>query len=186
MRFDITDTPIGGVKVVTRKPIGDERGWFERLFAIEHMVDLGWPSDGIVHVNHTFTADKGTVRGMHYQKPPHAEYKFVSCISGEIYDAVVDLRAGSPTFLQSFGVRLSAENHKSLMLPHGVAHGFQSLSDDAVIMYLVSTAYNFDHEGVVNPKDPRIGIAWPVNITTLSDKDGGAPFLDAGYKGLKL
>lgn len=186
MRFDITDAPIEGVKVVTRKPIGDERGWFERFFCLETLQDVGWSENGIVHVNHTFTAQKGTVRGMHYQKPPHAEYKFVSCLSGKIYDVALDLRKDSPTFLQHFGIELSQENHTSLLVPEGVAHGFQAMSEDTVILYLVSKAYNFDFEGIINPSDPKIGIEWPLPPENLSEKDQNQPFIDDAFEGLAV
>ena len=184
-RFEIEDTFIEGVKVFTRQPIGDERGWFERFFCIDTMQSAGWP-DRVVHVNHTFTATKGTVRGMHFQYPPHAEYKYVSCLTGRIFDVALDLRKNSPTYLQYFGIELTADNHKSLIVPAGVAHGFQSLEEDTKILYLVSTAYNVEHEDGINPRDPSAAIEWPLDISTMSAKDSGKPDIDQSFEGISL
>lgn len=185
-RFDIFDTPLEGVKRITRNPAGDERGWFERVFCLETLQQAGWPAAGVVHVNASETKIPGTVRGMHYQLPPHAEYKYVSCTKGAILDVALDLREGSPTFLQHYAWELSEDNHESLIIPHGVAHGFQALKEDSRILYLVSAAYDAQHEGGIHPQDPRAGINWPLPPLNLSPKDGQRPFLSADYKGIRI
>jgi len=184
-RFEVESIFIDGPRVITRQPIGDDRGWFERFFCLETMQAAGWPSQ-VVHVNHTFTAQKGTVRGMHYQHPPHAEYKYVSCLEGRIFDVLIDVRKGSPTFLKSFGVELSAENHKSLIIPTGFAHGFQSLEPNTKIIYLVSSAYNPDHEDGIHPLDPAVGVEWPLEITSMSEKDADRTNIDDSFLGISL
>ena len=128
-RFDILNTSIAGLHLVQRKPIGDSRGYLERLFCAEELYNL-IPGKNIKQVNHTLTKNVGTVRGMHFQRPPYAETKLVSCLRGEVFDVAVDLRHDSPTFLHWYGERLSAENHKTLVIPEGFAHGFQTLTDD--------------------------------------------------------
>jgi dTDP-4-dehydrorhamnose 3,5-epimerase len=129
-RFRLRSTALDGVVVVERRPIVDERGWFERLFCARELESLtgGKP---IVQINRSLTHRRGAVRGLHYQRPPHAEIKIVTCLRGEIFDVAVDLRAGSPTFLQWHGERLSAGDGRMLVVPEGCAHGFQALSDDA-------------------------------------------------------
>ena len=184
-RLIVEDTFIEGVKVVTRKPIGDKRGWFERLYCLETLKSVGWP-DRLVQVNQSYSAEKGTLRGMHFQHAPHAEYKYVSCVNGRIYDVAVDLRQGSPTFLKHFGIELSEANHKSLVVPEGLAHGFQSLVDNITVVYAVSAAYNGEHEDGINPRDPALGIDWPAAISNMSEKDASKPFLDDSYRGISL
>ncbi len=175
-RFTITETKLSGLKVVERRCIGDSRGFFSRLFCAEELAIIGWTKP-IAQINHTYTAIKGTVRGMHYQHPPHAEMKLVTCLRGEVFDVGVDLRSDSPTFLQWAGVHLSASNCKALLLPEGFAHGFQTLTDDVELLYCHSTAYNKEAEGGVCPLDPKLAIAWPMEITILSDRDRGHPLL---------
>jgi len=130
------------------------------------------------------TARKGTVRGMHFQRPPHAEMKLVSCVRGEVFDVAVDLRRGSPTFLRWHAERLSADNNRALLIPQGFAHGFQALTDDAELIYCHSAAYDAASEGGLNPRDPRLAIAWPLPITELSARDAQAAMLDAAFTGM--
>ena len=126
-RFRIQSTPLSGLQVITRQMLGDHRGFLSRLFCADELAQAGWTKP-IAQINHTYTAKKGTVRGMHFQHPPHAEMKLVSCIRGEVWDVAVDLRANSPTFLHWHAEVLSADNHKALLIPEGFAHGFQTLS----------------------------------------------------------
>ncbi|MFM7576864.1 MAG: dTDP-4-dehydrorhamnose 3,5-epimerase family protein, partial [Microcystaceae cyanobacterium] len=135
------DLGIAGLKTVTRQPIGDRRGFLARLFCAEELKEAGWHKP-IAQINHTYTAQAGTVRGLHYQNPPHAEMKLVTCIQGQIWDIAVDLRANSPTFLTWQGAVLSAENHSALLIPEGCAHGFQALTDDVELIYCHSVPYN--------------------------------------------
>ncbi len=126
IRFEILETPIQGLKVLQRKPIGDSRGYLERMFCAEELESLIPASRGIAQVNHTLTVRRGTARGLHFQYPPYAETKFVNCLLGEVFDVAVDLRQGSPTFLQWYAEVLSAENHRTMVVPEGFAHGFQA------------------------------------------------------------
>lgn len=182
-RFEIGETAIAGVYLLDRTPIEDERGWLERLYATEELGDL-LSGRGIVQVNRTLTRATGTVRGMHYQRPPSAEAKIVSCMRGAAFDVAVDLRRGSPTFLQWHAETLSAENHRSLLIPEGVAHGFQSLADDCELLYLHTAAYDPAAEGGLHPGDPRLAIAWPLPIEHLSDRDASHPPIGLDFDGI--
>lgn len=182
-RLAISDLPLAGVKVVIRKVHGDSRGFLARLFCAEELAAAGW-SGPIAQVNHTYTAKRGTVRGMHFQRPPHAEMKLVSCIRGSIWDVAVDVRKGSPTYLQWCAQILSAENGLAMLLPEGLAHGFQSLCDDVELLYCHSRAYNPAAEGGVNPRDERLGITWPLDVTELSERDAQHPLISQGFQGV--
>lgn len=184
-RFDVIDTPLAGLKVVQRKPIRDARGYFSRFFCAEEFRQAGLNSR-IAQINHSHSKIAGTVRGMHYQLPPHAETKFVSCIRGEIFDVAVDLRRNSPTFLQWHGEILSAENQRSLLIPEGFAHGFQTLTEDCELLYLVSAAYAPTAEGGVNALDPMLKIEWPLPVTEMSEKDRSVLFLPFDYTGIEM
>lgn len=184
-RFDVIGTAIAGLCLVQRKPLGDSRGYLQRLYCGEELAALG-VGGAIVQINHTMTSRRGTVRGMHYQRPPHAETKFVSCLRGEVFDVAVDLRRNSATFLQWHAEVLSADNHRTLVVPEGFAHGFQTLSDDCELLYLHTAAYNPGSEGALNAKDPRLAIKWPLPISERSAKDAAHPLLDNEFSGLNL
>jgi dTDP-4-dehydrorhamnose 3,5-epimerase len=138
--FEVVSTPLAGLAVILRKPMRDERGFFERLFCQEELQTAGLTKP-IVQINRSLTRKKGTVRGMHFQYPPHSEVKIVSCLKGEIFDVAVDIRSGSATCLRWHGELLSAENNRSMLIPEGFAHGFQTLSDDCELLYLHTAAY---------------------------------------------
>ncbi len=182
-RFDIIDTPIVGLRVLQRKPIGDSRGYLERLFCVEELQAI-IPEKHIAQINHTLTATCGTVRGMHFQHPPHSEIKFVSCLRGKVFDVAVDLRHNSPTFLHWHAERLSADNHKTLVIPEGFAHGFQTLTDDCEMLYFHTTGYQPGAEGGLNAQDPRLAIQWPLPLTGLSARDAAHPFLSEAFPGV--
>jgi dTDP-4-dehydrorhamnose 3,5-epimerase len=182
-RFDILDTPLSGLRVLQRKPVGDSRGYLERLFCAEELQALAH-SKPIVQINHTLTANRGTVRGMHFQSPPHAEIKFVSCLRGEVFDVAVDLRYNSPTFLCWHAELLRADDHKTLVIPEGFAHGFQTLSDDCEMLYFHTNTYQPRAEGGLNAKDPHLAISWPLPMVGLSPRDTTYPFLDKDFSGL--
>lgn len=184
-QFEIKNTPLVGVKHIVRSHLGDNRGWLERMFCAESLSEVGWEKP-ISQINRTFTNERGTVRGMHYQNPPHAEYKFVSCLNGSVFDVAVDLRKDSPTFLQSYGVELSAENSESILIPEGVAHGFQTLSDDVMMLYFHSAAFALESEDSVHPQDPALQISWPLEIKVLSDRDKAKQFLLKDFEGIIL
>jgi dTDP-4-dehydrorhamnose 3,5-epimerase len=182
-RFEVVDTPLAGLKVVRRQRLGDSRGFLSRLFCAEELGAAGWTGP-IAQINHTFTARAGTVRGLHYQRPPHAEAKLVSCLRGEVWDVAVDLRTGSPTFLRWHAERLSAENGCALLIPPGFAHGFQALSDDVELLYCHSVPYAAPSEAGLHPQDERLGIAWPLTITELSARDAGHVRITEAFTGI--
>ncbi len=184
-RFEILPTGIGDLSVIVRKPIADERGSLTRIYSEDELARFGFAS-GIVQINHTTTAKKGALRGMHFQWPPHAEAKLVSCIRGRVFDVAIDLRKGSPSFLQWHGEELSAANHRALLIPEGFAHGFQTLEDGAELLYLHSAAYQPSAEGGVHHADPKIGICWPEPVMEVSARDAGHAFLDDTFEGILL
>ena len=175
-RFDIHDTPLEGLKLIQRKPIGDNRGYFERFFCTEELQAL-LLGKRITQINHTLTTKRGTVRGMHFQHPPYAETRFVSCLCGEVFDVAVDLRQGSPTLLHWHAETLSADNHKTLVIPEGFAHGFQTLAGDCEMLYFHTAIYQPGAEGGLNAQDPRLAILWPEAITELSARDAALPLM---------
>ena len=185
-RFTIEETGLGGLALITRHATADRRGWFERLFCSEDLAATAGERFVPVQINRSCTSVRGAVRGLHFQYPPHAEIKLVSCLAGEAFDVAVDLRAGSPTFLRWFGVRLSAENRVSLLIPKGFAHGFQALADRCELLYLHSVGYASGHEGGVHPSDPRVGVSWPLPIADLSERDAAHATLDAGFGGMRV
>lgn len=182
-RFEIIATPLPGLQVLQRKPLGDSRGYLERMFCAEELEPL-LAGRRIVQVNHTLTAARGTVRGLHFQYPPHAETKFVSCLRGEVFDVAVDLRRDSPTFLRWHGEILSADNHRTLLIPEGYAHGFQTLSDDCEMLYFHTAAYRAVAEGGLNALDPVVAIKWPRDVAMMSDRDRSLPLFTNEFKGL--
>jgi dTDP-4-dehydrorhamnose 3,5-epimerase len=184
-RFAISDLSFGGVKLVERKRIGDRRGFLARLFCAIELAEVGW-TDAVAQVNHTYTAQRGTVRGMHFQRPPHAEMKLVTCLRGEVWDVALDLRLRSPTYLRWRAEVLSADNGRALLIPPGFAHGFQALSDDVELLYCHSKAYNADAEAGANPRDTRLAIAWPLPIGEISDRDARHPWIGAGLEGVDI
>jgi dTDP-4-dehydrorhamnose 3,5-epimerase len=175
-RFDIFETPVDGLSVIQRKPIRDERGFLERVFCANDFASL-LQARCIRQINRTLTVICGTVRGMHYQNPPHAEMKFVSCLRGEVFDVAVDLRPDSPTRSQWHAEVLSAENYKTLAIPEGFAHGFQTLTDDCEMLYFHTADYLRESEVGLNPLDPALGIAWPLAISHISARDSAQPML---------
>lgn len=181
-RFAVADLPLAGAKRVDRDRRGDSRGWLSRLFCAEELAAAGWTRP-IAQVNHTSTVRRGTVRGMHYQRPPDAEMKLVSCVRGEIWDVIVDLRPGSPTFLQWHAERLSDANGRAMLVPEGFAHGYQALADDTELLYCHSAAHAPASEAGLNPLDPALAIRWPLEVVEMSARDRGFPPLDGSFTG---
>jgi len=182
-RFEILATPISDLRILQRKPLGDDRGYLERLFCSTELQPL-LSGKGIAQINHTLTASSGTVRGMHFQHPPHAETKFVSCLRGEVFDVALDLRNDSPTFLRWHAEILSADNHRTLVIPEGFAHGFQTLTDQCEMLYFHTAAYLAEAEGGLNVQDPRLAISWPMPVTGLSPRDARHPLVKADFAGV--
>ena len=184
-RFIVNDLPISGLKLLQRESFGDERGSLSRLFCADELNNAGLNSS-VVQVNYTKTKHKGTIRGLHYQNRPFCEIKLLTCLSGEIYDVAVDIRKGSPTYLKWHVEILTAENKKSLLLPEGVAHGFQTLTDDVDLLYCHSEYYNPDAERGLNPFDDLLQITWPLDVSEISDRDKKHPLLGSEFKGISL
>ena len=182
-RFELIETPLEGLKLLRRKRLGDHRGYLTRLFDAEELAPLGW-TGGISQINETGTARKGTVRGFHYQKPPFAEAKLIACTRGRILDVAVDIRKGSPTFLQHFAAELSDDNDLSFLLPEGFAHGYQSLTSDARMIYAHSAPYRAAAAPGLNALDPVLGIAWPLPVENLSARDQGFSMLTDTSEGV--
>lgn len=182
-RFTFTPTPLQGVYIVKPKPIKDDRGYFERYFCAQDFAEIGLQKP-IAQINHSYTKGIGSIRGLHYQTAPHYETKIVRCLKGSIYDVAVDIRKDSPTFLQYFGIELSEENGKYLYIPEGFAHGFQTLSDEAEILYLVSEPFNPQADSGLNALDPVLSISWPLSLGHISDKDKNALFITQDFKGV--
>lgn len=184
-RFDFIPTPLGGLLVVQRKATEDQRGFLSRLYCADEF-RLAGITKPVAQINHTLTRKKGAVRGLHFQHPPHAEIKMVSCLRGEIWDVAVDLRRGSPTFLHWHGEILTAANRKSLLIPEGCAHGFQALTEDCELIYLHTAAHHPEAEGALNVTDQRLSISWPLPIDDLSERDRNHPFISSDFQGIVL
>ena len=184
-RFNVTALPLAGLQRVERENRGDARGFLSRLFCVEELAKAGWRKP-VAQINQTVTTRRGVVRGMPFQHPPHAEMKLVTCLRGVIFDVAVDLRHGSPTFLRWHGEELSSDNRKALLIPEGFAHGFQTLSDDCELIYVHSAPYRADAEGGLSPRDAALAIAWPLEISEVSDRDARHPPIDAAFKGVTL
>jgi len=178
-----TPTPLAGSYVIDLEPYSDDRGWFARFYCEKEFQQIGHTKKW-VQFNHSFTKNKGTIRGMHYQLPPYREIKMVRCIAGAVYDVIIDVRANSDTFLQWFGTELSAANKKMLYIPEGFAHGFQCLTDDCELIYMHSEFYVPNAEGGIRYNDPKAAINWPLPVHTLSPRDAGHPHLDEKFKGI--
>ena len=184
-RFDFISTDLAGLMLVQRKAIEDQRGFLSRFYCAEEFSKASMTKP-IPQINHTLTNTKGAVRGLHFQYPPHAETKLVSCLQGEIFDVAVDLRNGSPTFLHWHGEILSAKNRKSMLIPEGFAHGFQTLTEDCELIYLHTAAYHPEAEGALNATDPRLDITWPLAVTDMSERDRNHKLIEQDFEGIIL
>lgn len=184
-RFDFSPTVLNDLFVVQRKAIEDDRGFLSRFYCSEEFAQAGM-NKLIAQINHTLTRKKGAVRGLHFQHAPHAEMKLVSCLKGEVWDVAVDLRSGSSTFLQWHAEVLSAANRKSLLIPEGFAHGFQTLTEDCELIYLHTAAYHPESEGALNATDPQLNIAWPLAMTEISDRDRHHKLIEQSFRGIAV
>lgn len=168
MRF--IETKLKGAYIIELETKEDERGFFARSFCHEEFEKNGL-NPNIVQCNISYNKEKGTLRGMHYQVAPYEEAKLVSCTSGAIYDAIIDLRQDSSTYCQWFTVELSAKNHKMLYIPEGFAHGFQALEDNTTVFYQMSEFYHTECARSVRWDDPVFEIEWPLSVKIISEKD---------------
>jgi dTDP-4-dehydrorhamnose 3,5-epimerase len=172
MRFEATGLP--DAWTIIPEPVGDERGFFARTFCTRELGERGLETNFVQH-SISASARKGTLRGMHFQKEPHGEVKIVTCLKGAILDVIVDLRPASGAFRRWQGFELTGENRHRLYIPKGFAHGFQALTDDVEVGYLISAFYEPTAASGVRHDDPAFGIAWPLPVTVMSDKDRAWP-----------
>lgn len=164
------ETKLKGAYVIELEPRSDHRGFFARTFCQQEFEAHGL-KPAVAQCNLSFNAKKGTLRGLHYQRPPATEAKLIRCIRGAIYDVIVDMRPDSPTYLQHVGVELSADNHRAFYVPDLFAHGYQSLEDGSEALYQVSEFYTPGVEGGLRYDDPALGIEWPLPAVEVSEKD---------------
>ncbi len=174
-----------GAFTIDVQPFQDSRGFFTRTFCEKEFAEQQLVQH-FVQANHSGTEGVGVIRGMHFQYAPFCEVKLVKCVQGSIYDVIVDVRAGSPTYLQWFGAELSAENKRMMYVPRGFAHGFQTLSEYSEITYMVSEFYNKESEGGIKYDDPKVNIKWPLPVSLVSDKDMNITYIDNHFKGVIL
>ena len=179
----IENTLIKGLNIVEFPLIEDSRGSFSRLFCMNELRnDLNGKS--IIQINQSKTLTKGSVRGMHFQFKPNCEIKLVRCIQGKVWDVAIDIRENSPTFLKWFGVELSSDNRKMILIPEGFAHGFQVIEPESQLLYLHTAEYVKESESSINPLDPLLDIKWPLKISQLSTKDSSTPYITKNFKGI--
>ena len=167
-------TPLAGAFVLEAERLEDDRGFFARTFCRNDFREAGLEPD-LVQCSLSFNHRKGTLRGMHYQAAPHDETKLVRCTMGAIHDVILDLRPDSPTFKESFGIELSADNRSALYIPAGLAHGFLTLADDTEVFYQMSVPFHPGAARGVRWNDPAFGIEWPAEPRILSDRDRTYP-----------
>lgn len=177
MRFESVSMPdLPDVVILSPQAFHDDRGWFLESFRASAFEEMRLPGR-FVQDNHSYSGRRGTLRGLHYQLEPAAQGKLVRCLAGRIFDVVVDIRAGSPTYGRWGGQEMSADDQRMIWVPPGFAHGFQTMTDDTQIFYKVTREYSPDHERVIRWDDAAIGIGWPVEPPILSDRDASAPGL---------
>lgn len=171
------ETALPGVYIIEPQVFGDHRGWFMETWSVKNLKELGIDVD-FVQDNQSFTAAKGTLRGIHYQQDPMAQAKLVRVVRGAVLDVAVDLRKGSPTYRKWVAVELSAENKRQFFIPRGFGHGFVTLTDDVEFVYKCDNLYSRECDRGIRFDDPTIGVDWGVTDPILSDKDANSPFLD--------
>jgi dTDP-4-dehydrorhamnose 3,5-epimerase len=184
-RFEFIPTALPGLFVIRRRRIEDSRGFLSRFYCADEFAATGFDKP-LSQINVTLTRTRGAVRGMHFQRPPHAEGKIVSCLRGEVFDVAVDVRRHSSTLLRWHAEILSSANERALLIPEGFAHGFQALTDDCELLYLHTAAFEPSAEAALNAVDPRLAIAWPLDITEMSDRDRRHPMVAPEFEGLQV
>ena len=181
--FTFSPTGLDGSFVVEPGLFSDNRGWFFRSYSDEAFAEMGlnttWPQ-----ANHSFTQQKGSIRGMHFQYPPFGEIKLVRCVSGAVLDIIVDIRKDSPTYLQHFSIELNPTNKRMLYIPQGFAHGFQTLKDDCELLYMHSATYQPGSEGGLRFNDAQLNLTWPLPLTIISERDSNHPMITNDFKGI--
>ena len=174
------DIGLSGAYLIDPEPKGDERGFFIRTFCTSEFADHDLET-AFVQANTSWSAVRGTLRGMHYQLPPKSEVKLVRCVRGSVHDVILDLRPDSVTFGRSFGTRLSAANRRAMYVPRGFAHGFLTLEPDCEVHYLVSAPYAQERERGIRWNDPHFAITWPFEPSVLSPRDCSQRDFDPHY-----
>jgi dTDP-4-dehydrorhamnose 3,5-epimerase len=183
--MEFIKTPFSGLYVIKHKILQDDRGLFSRLFCKNEFSEIGFNKE-FVQSNYSFNLIKGTIRGMHFQIPPFAETKLIRCIQGEVYDVAVDLRKGSLTYLNYFGIKLTELNMHSVLIPEGFAHGFQTLQDNSALLYHHSQFYTSEADSGMRFDDPILNIKWELPPTMVSDKDKSYKFINSNFKGISI
>lgn len=181
----LIETALKDLYLIQIDSLKDDRGFFTRTYCKHKFLTIGFEQE-FVQFNHSFNAQKGTIRGMHYQIPPFAECKLIRCVQGSVYDVAVDLRKNSPTYLQSFGFELSADNLMSIFIPQGFAHGFQTLEDNTSLIYHHTNYYTPNTEHGVRYNDPSLNIRWKLPVTCISSKDLKQPLIDKHFQPIHL
>jgi|SRR5579871_607640 len=183
--MNFVPTPVKDAFEIILSPLQDERGVFSRIFCQDEMKKIGI-SKNIVQINHSLNKKKGTIRGMHFQYPPHAETKIIRCIKGKVYDVLVDLRKGSDTFLKWHSIELSPDKYNMIVIPEGCAHGFQTLEEDSELLYFHTEFYMPKSEGAIRFDDPLLNIHWPLPAVNISAKDKNYPLLHPSFEGIAI
>ncbi|MBF0103089.1 MAG: dTDP-4-dehydrorhamnose 3,5-epimerase [Desulfobacterales bacterium] len=179
------ETPIEGAYVIELESLLDERGLFARTFCQKEFATIGFHKQ-IVQINHSVTMQKAAIRGLHYQLPPACETKIIRCVQGAVFDVMVDIRKSSSTYLKWHGLELSKDNMRMVFIPEGLAHGFQTLTNNAELIYHHSAFYNPEYERGVRFDDPVPAIHWPLSVSAISPKDQGYPLIDNNFKGIEI
>jgi dTDP-4-dehydrorhamnose 3,5-epimerase len=177
-----TESPLPGAFLIDMAPIADERGFFARAYCDEEFAAKGLSTE-LRQCSVSYNTQEGTLRGLHYQGPPHEEHKLVRCTSGAIFDVIVDIRPQSSHYRRWFGTHLTAQNHRSLFIPPGFAHGFITLSDDAEVYYMISVPHAPQYAQGFRWNDPAFSIQWPLVPSVISPRDAAFPLLDASAPG---
>jgi dTDP-4-dehydrorhamnose 3,5-epimerase len=183
MKFN--KTKIKGLYITELEPFSDDRGFFVRAYCNKELEEVNIEKP-IKQINHSLTSEVGVIRGMHYQNHPYSEIKMVRCISGEVFDVAVDLRQDSDTFLQWHGEYLSAENFKMMIIPEGFAHGFQVIKPNSELLYFHTESYIQKAESGVLFNDEKIGIKWPLQVASTSDRDLRYKPITKEFRGLNI
>ena len=177
-------TPLAGLVEIEQSAVIDARGRFTRLFCEQAFAPIR-PHLHFTQINWSHTQGRGSLRGLHYQKPPAAEAKLIRCLRGRVYDVAVDVRADSPTFLRWHAVELAEDNNRAFFLPEGFAHGFQALTDEAQLLYLHTAPWAPDCEAGLRYDDPLLAIAWPLPVAQVSARDQAHPLIAPGFAGIR-
>lgn len=181
----VIDTSLPGLKVVETTPFQDSRGAFARCYCERELAEI-IGNCRIVQINHSRTVAMGAIRGLHFQKPPHAEMKLVRCIKGRVWDVAVDLRQGSPTYLKWHAEELTPANARMMAIPEGFAHGFQVLEPESELLYLHTAFYAPEFESGLRFNDPVLDISWPMPLADVSLRDQSHPLIDQAFVGLNV